>query len=106
MHAYLKRGLKNHFFHIIVSFSVNLCISGLQSNFEEISENCDFWSKMRCCCFFLQKKKKKKKNIFGSNCSSLILQLNAENRINIRAVFNKIHVFKLFSVWDLCGSDP
>ena len=48
-------------FHIIVSFSVNLCISGLQSSFGEISEN-----------YF----------------------------------YNEIHVFKLFSVWDLYGSDP
>ena len=43
---------------------------------------------------------------FGSNCSSFILLLNAENRINIRAVYNKTHVFKFFSVWDLYGSDP
>ena len=35
-------------------------------------------------------------NVFGSNCSSFILQLKAENRINIRAVYNEIHVFKLF----------
>ena len=47
-----------------------------------------------------------KKKIFGSNCSSLILQLNVENRINIRSVHNEIHVFKPFSVWDLYGSDP
>ena len=33
---------------------------------------------------------------FGSNCSSFILQLNAENGINIRAVYKDIHVFKLF----------
>ena len=33
-------------FHIIVSFSVNLCNSGLQSSIGEISENCDFWLKM------------------------------------------------------------
>ena len=60
-------------FYIVVSFSVNLCISGLQSSFGEISENCDFWSKMR---FFTKKFEKK---IFGSNCSSFILQLSAEN---------------------------
>ena len=39
--------------------------------------------------------KNSKKN-FSLNCSSLILQLNAENRINIRAVYNEIPVFKLF----------
>ena len=43
---------------------------------------------------------------FGSNCSSFILHLNAENRINIRSVYNEIHDFKLFAVWDLYGSDP
>ena len=75
--------------HIIVSLIVNLCISGLQSSFGEISENCNFWSKMR----FLNRKF----DFFsGSNCSSFTLQLNAENRINIRAVYNEIHVFKLF----------
>ena len=34
------------FAHYCFFFSVKLCISGLQSSFEEISENCDFWSKM------------------------------------------------------------
>ena len=33
--------------NFLVSFTVNLCISGLQSSIGEISENCDFWSKMR-----------------------------------------------------------
>ena len=45
-------------------------------------------------CFFFTKIFEKK--FCGSNCSSFILQLNAENRINIRAVYNAIHVFKLF----------
>ena len=53
MHAYLNLGFKNQFFFcIIVSFSVNLCISGLQSSIEEISENCDFGQK---CVVFHQK---------------------------------------------------
>ena len=37
-------------FHIIVSFSVNLCFWGLQSSFGEISENCDFDQK---CVLFI-----------------------------------------------------
>ena len=81
------------FFHIIVSFSVNLCISGLQSSFGEVSEYCDFLSKLR---FFTKNSKKKKKTTFGSNCSSFILQLNAVNRINIIAVYNEIHIFNDF----------
>ena len=83
--------VKESVFHTIVSFSVNLCISGLQSSFGEISENCDFGSKN--AFFFLQKNSKK---FFGSNCSSFILQLNAETRINIRADYREIHVSKLF----------
>ena len=35
-------------------------------------------------------------DFFDSNCATFILQLNAENRINIRAVYNEIHVFKIF----------
>ena len=58
-----------------------------------VAENCDFWSKVRFLakipffffCFF-----------FCLNCFSFILQLNAENRINIRAVYNEVHVFNLF----------
>ena len=42
---------------------------------------------------------------FGLNCSSFSLQLNAENRFKIRAVYNEIHIFKL-SVCGLYGSDP
>ena len=71
--------------------------------FGEISENCDFWSKMRFFFFFFFVvvflgffHQKFEKLFFGSNCSSFILQLNAETRINIRAVNNEIHVFKFF----------
>ena len=85
-----KPWFKESVFHIIVSFLVDLCISKLQSSFGEISENCDCWSKMR---FFT---KTFEIIFFGSNCSTFILQLNAENRINIRAVYNEIHVSKLF----------
>ena len=53
--------------------------------------------------FFLTKKKSK--FFFGSNCSSFILQLNAENRINSRAVYNETR-FQTFFVWDFYGSDP
>ena len=62
-----------------------------------------FWGKFQKivifgqkCFFFFFHQKKFDFFFFGSNCSSFILQLKAENRINIRAVFNEIHVFKLF----------
>ena len=64
----------------------------LQSSFGEISGNCDFWVKNAFFFFFFQKFEKN----FGSNCSSFILRVNAENRINITAVYNEIHMFKLF----------
>ena len=48
----------------------------------------------KCVVVFFSPKIRKKN--FGTNCSSFILQVNAENRINIRAVYNEIHVFKLF----------
>ena len=62
----------------------------------------EFWRKFqkivifckKCVWFFFHQKIENL--FFGSNCSSFILQLNAENRININAVYNEIHVFKLF----------
>ena len=60
--------------------------------------------------FFTKKKKNKKKkneNLFlGLNCSLFSLQLNVEKRLKIRAVFNEIHDFKLFSLWVYYGSVP
>ena len=89
MHDYLNLGLKNQFFTVL--FYVSQGYNRVLRKFQKIvifGQNCGV---------FLQKKKKSKKK-FGSNCSSFILQLNSEKRINIRAVYNEIHVFKLFLI--------
>ena len=102
VNAYLNFGFKNQFFYIIVSFSVNLCISGLQSGFGEISENCDFGSKMRG--FFYQKKSKNNFSaqiVLHSFCN-LMLNTESISELSImRYVFQKKN-----SVCDLYGSDP
>ena len=90
MHAYLNLGFKNQFSHYCFFFSKPIYLS-VTIEFWGNFRNCDFWSKMR---FFFSLEKID--FFFGSNCSSFILQLNAENRINIRAVYDEIHVFKLF----------
>ena len=88
MHVYLNLDFKNQFFHIIVSLS-----EGYNRVLEKFQKIVIFGQKFENL-------------FFGSNCSSFILHLNAENRINIRAVYNEIHVSNFFSVWDLYGSDP
>ena len=90
MHAYLNFGFKNQFFSLLFLFQLTYVSQGYNRVLEKISENCDFWSKMR---FFSSKIRN---FFFGCNCSSFILQLNAENRINIRAVYNEIHVSNFF----------
>ena len=62
---------------------------------------CDFWSKMRGGGGGEGggeggSPRKSENLFFGSKCSSFILQLNVENRINIRAIYNEIHVFNRF----------
>ena len=67
----------------------------------------EFWENFRklwfldknvcvCVCVWGGRLSKNSKKKIGSNCSSFILQLNAETQINIRAVYNEVHVFKLF----------
>ena len=64
-----------------------------------------FFSFLKKNAFFI-KKIQKMSLAFNFVCYSLIQKRNSEDRFKALVIYNEIHVFKTFSIWDLYRGDP